>query len=118
MVADHPIGDVPESVHIDADIVAKSDSVRLDEHQLLARPTNPPQRGSQACPRSLRPCIRPEPFGEHTSIAAEALCMIQRQVGEHPPRVHRQRNRRPADPQREAAEKPELDAGIVDCSNL
>jgi hypothetical protein len=91
-------------VHIDGHVIGDHHPIVLTEDQAGALTADAPQRRAQACARSLGRRVRPQTLGKDAAIAVFFGGFVEAQVGQHPPRMFRQRDATAADTDAETAE--------------
>jgi hypothetical protein len=92
-------------VHIDGHVIGDHHSIVLTEDQAGALTADAPQRRAQACARSLGRRVRPQTLGKDAAIAVFFGRLVKAKVGQHPPRVLRQRDTAATDPDAKTAEQ-------------
>ncbi|WP_232425870.1 hypothetical protein [Mycobacterium sp. JS623] len=92
-------------MNIDGHLIGKHHPVVLTEDEVRALTANAPQRGAQAGARSLGRRVRPQALRKNAAVAILFGSLVEAKVGQHPPRVLRQRDAATADAHTETAEQ-------------
>jgi hypothetical protein len=104
LIGEQPLRVPSILVNIDGDVVCKHHPVVLTMDERGALTTDAPQCGPEAGTRSLCRRVRPQPLGKDAAVAVFFGGLVEAQVGQHPPRMFRQRDATAVDADAETAE--------------